>query len=149
MKLCLVCSSGGHLLLLHRLHDFWSHHQRVWVTFAKPDAEALLPGETVYSAHFPTNRHIPNLLRNTMLAWRVLRREKPDLILSSGAGVALPFFLLGRLLGKKLVFIEAYERIDSPSLTGRLVYPLCHAFILQWEEQRAFYPKGILLGPLL
>jgi UDP-N-acetylglucosamine:LPS N-acetylglucosamine transferase len=83
------------------------------------------------------------------VALKVLFKEKPDVIISSGAGVAIPFFYLGKLLRKKLVFIEAYERIENPSLTGRLVYPLTDVFILHWEEQKKSFPKGIVLGELL
>jgi beta-1,4-N-acetylglucosaminyltransferase len=149
MKLGMVCSSGGHLLLLHLLKDFWSQYDRVWVTFKKEDAVSLLENEKVYWAFFPTNRNLLNLVRNSFVALKVLFKEKPDVVISTGAGVAIPFFFLGKLLRKKLVFIEAYERIDNPSLTGRLVYPLSDVFILHWEEQKRFYPKGRIVGQLL
>jgi beta-1,4-N-acetylglucosaminyltransferase len=149
MKIAMVCSSGGHLLLLHLLKDFWGRYDRFWVTFKKEDAVSLLENEKVYWAFFPTNRNLFNLIRNFFVAFKVLFKEKPDVIISSGAGVAIPFFYLGKLLRKKLVFIEAYERIENPSLTGRLVYPLTDVFILHWEEQKKSYPKGKILGELL
>jgi len=145
----MVCSSGGHLLLLHLLKNFWAQYDRFWVTFKKEDSISLLENERLYWAYFPTNRNIWNLFRNTFLALKILFKEKPDIIISSGAGVAIPFFYIGKLMGIKLVFIEAYERLDNPSLTGRLVYRLSDAFILHWEEQKRFYPKGILPGDLL
>jgi len=149
MKLGMVCSSGGHLLLLHLLKDFWERYDRFWVTFKKEDAVSLLEKERVYWAFFPTNRNLFNLARNFFVALKVLFKEKPDVIISTGAGVAIPFFFLGKLLRKKLVFIEAYERIDTPSLTGKIVYPITDVFILQWEEQRKFYPRGRMLGQIL
>jgi len=149
MKLAMVCSSGGHLLLLHLLKDFWSRYERFWVTFKKEDAVSLLEKERVYWAFFPTNRNFFNLFRNFFVALKTLFKEKPDVIVSSGAGVAIPFFFLGKLLGKKLVFIEAYERIENPSLTGRVVYPITDVFILHWEEQKKHFPKGRILGELL
>lgn len=149
MKLLLVCSSGGHLLLLHQLRPWWEKHDRSWVTFDKTDARSLLEGERLDWAHHPTQRNIPNLLRNLRLAWRVLRRERPDVLVSTGAGVAFPFFVLARPLGIKTVYVEAYERMDRASLTGRLCYPICDLMVLQWEEQRRFYPRGELVGALL
>ncbi len=149
MKLGIVCSSGGHLLLTHLLKKFWSQHDRFWVTFKKEDAVSLLEDETVYWAYFPTNRNLFNLVRNFFVSLKVLFKEKPDVILSSGAGVAIPFFYVGKLMGKKLIFIEAYERIDNPSITGRLVYPITDLFILQWEEQKKIYPRGTVLGQIL
>jgi beta-1,4-N-acetylglucosaminyltransferase len=149
MKICFVCSSGGHLLQLHILKDWWSRYDRFWVTFEKEDAVYLLKNEQTYWGYFPTNRNIKNLMKNTILAFKVLRREKPDLIISTGAGISVPFFYVGKLLGSKLIFIEVYDRIDSPTLSGRLVHPLADAFILQWEEQKKFYAKGQILGQLL
>jgi UDP-N-acetylglucosamine:LPS N-acetylglucosamine transferase len=149
VKLLLVCSSGGHLLLLHQLRPWWEKHERSWVTFDKTDARSLLDGERLDWAHHPTQRNIPNLLRNLRLAWRVLRRERPDVLVSTGAGVAFPFFVLAKPLGIKTVYVEAYERMDRASLTGRLCYPICDLMVLQWEEQRRFYPRGELVGALL
>jgi beta-1,4-N-acetylglucosaminyltransferase len=149
VKLLLVCSSGGHLLLLHQLRPWWERHDRSWVTFDKTDARSLLDGERLDWAHHPTQRNIPNLLRNLRLAWRVLRRERPDVLVSTGAGVAFPFFVLAKPLGIKTVYVEAYERMDRASLTGRLCYPICDLMVLQWEEQRRFYPRGELVGALL
>jgi beta-1,4-N-acetylglucosaminyltransferase len=149
VKLLLVCSSGGHLLLLHQLRPWWEKHDRSWVTFEKTDATSLLDGERIDWAYHPTQRNIPNLLRNLRLAWRVLRRDRPDVIVSTGAGVAFPFFVLAKPLGIKTAYVEAYERMDRASLTGRLCYPICDLMVLQWEEQRRFYPRGELVGALL
>jgi UDP-N-acetylglucosamine:LPS N-acetylglucosamine transferase len=149
-RVVLVGSSGGHLAQLYRLGPWWRHRERTWVTFDTPDAVSLLDGEEdVVWAHRPTTRNIPNLLRNTVLAWRLLRRSRPAMILSTGAGVAFPFFLLGRLLGIKTVYIEVYDRIDSRTLTGRLCEPLSDLFLLQWEDQQALYPRGVVVGRLL
>jgi hypothetical protein len=145
----LVCSTGGHLAQLHRLKPWWSQLPRRWVTFDKPDSRSLLAGEDVDWAYHPTTRNLPNLVRNTLLAWRVVRRERPSLIVSDGAGVALPFFLLGRVLRIPSTYIEVYDRIDTPSLTGRLCYRLCDTFVLQWDEQRKSYPNGTVIGRLL
>jgi UDP-N-acetylglucosamine:LPS N-acetylglucosamine transferase len=73
-------------------------------------------------------------------------REKPDFVISTGAGVAVPFFWLGKLFGCKLVYMEVFDRINSPTLTGRLVYPMTDKFLIQWEEQKRFYPKGEYWG---
>jgi UDP-N-acetylglucosamine:LPS N-acetylglucosamine transferase len=149
MKFCLVSSSGGHLLQLHILKEWWGKHERFWVTFKKEDAISLLQRERTYWAYFPTNRNIKNLIRNTFLALKILFKESPNIIISTGAGVAVPFFYVGKLLGAKLIYIEVYDRIDLPTITGKLVYPITDAFVLQWEEQKKFYPKGKVLGKVL
>lgn len=148
MKVCLVGSSGGHLTHLYMLKPFWSQRERFWVTFDKEDARSLLKGERVYPCYYPTNRSLWNLLRNTVVAWRVLRKERPDLIISSGAAVSVPFFYLGKLFGAKLIYIEVFDRIDKPTVSGRLVYPIADLFVVQWEEQKKVYPKAVNLGSI-
>ncbi|MFQ6178958.1 PssD/Cps14F family polysaccharide biosynthesis glycosyltransferase [Bacillus paranthracis] len=149
MKICLVGSSGGHLIQLYQLEKWWSKHERFWVTFDKQDSKSLLKNEQTFWCHYPTNRNIKNLVKNTFLAFKILRKERPDVIISTGAAPAIPFFYLGKLFGCKLVYIEVYDRIDLPTLTGKVVYPITDKFILQWEEQKKLYPKGEVLGGIM
>jgi UDP-N-acetylglucosamine:LPS N-acetylglucosamine transferase len=149
MKIALVCSSGGHLAQLHRLEPWWRDHDRVWVTFETVDATSLLADERTVWAYHPTTRNVPNALRNLRVAWRVLRSERPDVVVSDGAGVAVPFFLLARLFGIAAVFIEVYDRIDKRTLTGTLVYPFTDLFCAQWQDQVHLYPRAVDVGALL
>ena len=146
MKICLVGSSGGHLTHLYLLKPFWKDKERFWVTFDKEDARSILGNEIFYPCHYPTNRNLKNLIKNTILAFNILRKERPDVIISSGAAVAVPFFYLGKIFGAKTVYIEVFDRIDTPTLTGKLVYPVTDKFIVQWEEMKKVYPKAINLG---
>lgn len=146
MRLGLIASSGGHLEQLWALGDWWSAHDRFWVTFPSEDARERLAGERVYPAYHPTTRNVPNLLRNLSLARRILDAERPDVIVSTGAAVAVPFFLVGRWLGCRLVWIEVIDRVDSPSWTGRVLGPFADAVALQWEAQRRHYPNGVVIG---
>ncbi|MBB6118947.1 UDP-N-acetylglucosamine--LPS N-acetylglucosamine transferase [Nocardiopsis algeriensis] len=145
----LVASSGGHLAQLRSLRPWWQGRDRVWVTFRTPDAEAALEGERVWWAFHPTTRHLGNLVRNTALALRVLSRGRPGAVVTTGAGVALPFFALAWLLRVPTVYIEVYDRVDTPTLTSRLCRPFTRLYLAQWEEQRAFMPTAITVGPLL
>ena len=122
--------------------------ERFWVTFDKEDARSILKGETIYPCHDPTNRNLKNLLKNTALAIKILKKEKPDLIISSGAAVAVPFFYIGKLMGAKLIYIEVFDRIDKPTMTGKMVYPITDRFIVEWEEMKKVYPKAINLGSI-
>jgi UDP-N-acetylglucosamine:LPS N-acetylglucosamine transferase len=145
----LVCSSGGHLAQLVRLRPWWAHHDRVWVTFDTAEVASVLEGERVVWAHHPTTRNLPNAARNLALAWRSLRRERPDVVVSDGAGVAVPFFLIAKLLRIRTVFVEVVDRMMSRTVTGRLVYPITDLFCVQHEEQRRLYPRAATIGPLL
>jgi UDP-N-acetylglucosamine:LPS N-acetylglucosamine transferase len=148
-RVLLVGSSGGHLAQLLALRPWWQVHARRWVTFDTPDAVSSLAGEEVVWAHRPTTRSIPNLLRNARLAWRVTRRFRPSIVVSTGAGVAFPFFLVARLLGAATCFVEVYDRLDSATLTGRLCAPISDLVCVQWEEQLGLYGRARLIGRLL
>ena len=148
LKVCLVGSSGGHLTHLYMLKPFWKDKKRFWVTFNKEDAKTKLTNEKMYSCYYPTNRNIKNLIKNTFLAIRILKKEKPDLIISSGAAVAVPFFYIGKVMGAKLIYIEVFDRYNKPTLTGKLVYPIVDKFIVQWEDEKKVYPKAINLGSI-
>lgn len=148
MKVCLVGSSGGHLTHLYMLKLFWQNKERFWVTFDKADAKSLLEGEKMYPCYYPTNRNIKNLIKNTIVAWKILNKERPDIIISTGAAVAVPFFYLGKILGAKTIYIEVFDRIDASTMTGKLVYPIADKFIVEWEEMRKVYPKAINLGSI-
>lgn len=130
----LVCSSGGHLLQLHALRDAWSETSRAWVSFDKSDVRSLLAGEHVVFAFGPTNRHVGNLLRNVVLAIRVVTRLRPRVLVTTGAGVAVPFAWIAYLLGAKVVYVESLTRIDDVSLSCRLIRPVASRVYVQWPE---------------
>jgi UDP-N-acetylglucosamine:LPS N-acetylglucosamine transferase len=135
--LMIVCSSGGHLLQMQELRSAWSAFERIWVTFDRSDARSLLRDERVVHAFSPTNRNVPNLLRNLRLAWRLLRDERPAAILTTGAGVAVPFAWVGRLLGIPTIYVESVTRIDGLSLSARLIAPVADRVYAQWPELAA------------
>jgi UDP-N-acetylglucosamine:LPS N-acetylglucosamine transferase len=146
MKLLLVCSSGGHFKGLFQLEPFWSRHSRRWVSFDTPTTRSALAAEQVHWAYSPTNRNLKNLLRNALLSWSVLRSYRPDLILSTGAGVAVPFLILGKLLGHRTAFVESITRIETLSLSARLVLPFLDVLYVHWPQLQARYPRAELIG---
>jgi UDP-N-acetylglucosamine:LPS N-acetylglucosamine transferase len=133
-RVLLVCSPGGHLLQLLALEPAYADLDTSWVTLPGADVDHLLAGRRVTLAHGPTNRSLVNLARNLRLAWRVVRRERPDAILSTGAALAVSFALVGRLHGARVVYVESLTRTRGLSLAGRMVYPLAGAFFVQWPE---------------
>lgn len=142
----LVCSTGGHLLQLVTLKEAWAGGRRAWVTFDKSDARSLLAQEDVVFAHGPTNRNIPNLLRNLVLAWRAVRRLRPRVVVTTGAGVAVPFAWIARLRGARVVYVESFTRIDEVSLSCRLIAPVAARIYVQWPELQGRYRRARYAG---
>ncbi|MGF1475900.1 MAG: UDP-N-acetylglucosamine--LPS N-acetylglucosamine transferase [Geminicoccaceae bacterium] len=140
-RTCWAYSPGGHLSELIRATIGIRFTNRFHVTFTT-DRPSHFPNETHYMLCHPRRRFARTMVNALQALW-VLCRERPQLILSTGADVAVPILLLGRLMGAKVIFIETGGSI-APSLSGRLIYPFAHLFIVQWPEQQLCYPKAIL-----
>jgi UDP-N-acetylglucosamine:LPS N-acetylglucosamine transferase len=145
-KILLVASNGGHLLQLLQLADLWPRDRRHWVTFQTSDAVSLLADETTTWAYHPTNRSIRNLIRNLGLALRMVSPREVQAIVTTGAGVTVPFAIVARLRGVNVVYIESMARITAPSLTGRLVYPFADTFIVQWPGVQSYFKDAKTYG---
>lgn len=146
-KICIVSSCGGHLTEVRCLLAAYAGYPHFYVL----DDKALLPPDMEGRTYFITHSQRDwKFLLNLWEAWQLLRRERPTLILSTGAGVAVPVSLVARLLfGCHIVFIESITRITGPSLSGRVMYRIAHDFFYQWRGLQPFYPAGIHAGPLL
>ena len=77
---------------------------------------------------------------------RILRRERPGLVISTGAGIAVPGFLAAKLLGIRTVYIESYARVESLSLAGRVCYHLADRFLVQHACLASRLPRAVYAG---
>jgi UDP-N-acetylglucosamine:LPS N-acetylglucosamine transferase len=134
------------LLQLTALADAWRDVSRIWVTFDKSDARSLLRDERVVFAYGPTNRSLKNLTKNVVLACKILRQTRPRVIVTTGAGVAVPFAWVGRIGGARVIYVESLTRINGPSLSCRLIAPIAHRVYAQWPELAAAMPRAHYLG---
>jgi UDP-N-acetylglucosamine:LPS N-acetylglucosamine transferase len=145
----LTCSNGGHLLQLLALRPAWEGFTRTWVTPDRSDTRSLLAGEAVVYAYWPSIRSVKNLFRNTLLAWRVVRRARPKVVLTTGASTAVPFAWVARLHGARVVYVESVTRINGPSLSCRLIAPIASRVYVQWPEMMRSLPRARYAGTLL
>ncbi|MDF5724751.1 MAG: UDP-N-acetylglucosamine--LPS N-acetylglucosamine transferase [Rhizonema sp. PD37] len=146
MKIMLVCTSGGHFATMKSLSSFWSEHERVWVSDRKKDTIILEESENVHWLPYQAPRDVLALLRNLPETLKILRLEKPDVVISTGASLAINFAFLGKLLGKKFIFIESISRSYGLSISGRIVYSISDEFYVQWPELCEKYKKAIFRG---
>lgn len=136
-KICLVCSHGGHLTELLQLCKAFEGHGIFFITY-----------DTVRTRKLKKKYLLQNIGRNPLRflavlpgVYKILRNEKPDLVASTGAEIALPVFFLAKLLRIKTIYIESLCRIKSPSNTGRLIYPFSDIFLVQWRQLLRRYGK--------
>ncbi len=146
MKLLLVCTSGGHFSTMRSLKSFWSVHERVWATDLKKDTEILEDNEKVYWLPYQAPRDLLALTLNIPKTLRILLQEKPDLIISTGASIAINFAFVAKLLGIKFIYIESISRAEELSVTGKIVYLLSNEFYVQWPQLSKKYSKVLFKG---
>jgi beta-1,4-N-acetylglucosaminyltransferase len=119
------------------------------VSFPTEDAKYLLNNEKVTWANYPTNRNLKNFVKNTFLAFSILKREKPNVIISTGAGLAVPFIIIGRIMGIKTIYLESITRCEELSLSGRLSYSFASLLLVQWPELAEKYKKTLYKGRIM
>jgi UDP-N-acetylglucosamine:LPS N-acetylglucosamine transferase len=147
-QVLLVSSSGGVLLDLLALRPWWSQHSTSWVTVRAPDTIALLAGERVQwereqSAHRPIG-----VLTAVVRALRILRRERPDLIISAGSGVAVGIFIAARLMRVPALWLETFNIVGAPGVASRMCGRLSAAILVQRPSLAASRPRAVLIGEL-
>ena len=145
MKLCIACSAGGHLSEIQQVQDYYKKHPYFFISFRRFDSEDLAKKNKVYFVADP-KRNPLDLIRNFLQSFFILLKEKPDAVISTGAGAALPALFIAALMGKKTVFIESFCRINSPSLSGRIAYRFAGLFLVQWKQNLKFFPKAKYKG---
>jgi len=138
MKVALVCSHGGHLTELEALAEAFRGMDLFFVTYKAVRTESMPKAYSIENIRANPVR----MLISLVLLSLILAKERPTAIVSTGAEIAIPAFLVGKAMGIRLVFVESLCRVSKPSLTGRLVYPLADLFLVQWESLRGAYGEA-------
>jgi UDP-N-acetylglucosamine:LPS N-acetylglucosamine transferase len=144
----LVSSSGGVLLDLLALEPWWSRHETAWVAVRAPDTEALLSGHRVHWESEQSARHPIGVLAATVRILRLLRSERPDLIISAGTGVAVGVFIAARLRRVPAIWIETFNLVDVPGIASRFCSRLAAAVLVQRPSLVDLRPRAVLIGEL-
>lgn len=137
MKICLICSHGGHLTEILHLKEAFEGHETFFITYDSTRTREL---EQKYL--------LQNIGRNPLIMglaffsiFRILLKEKPALIVSTGSEIAIPAFYLAKIFRIKTIFIESYTRVNRPTGTGKIVYPVADIFLVQWAKLLSKYGK--------
>lgn len=147
-----ISSVGGHLTQLLELKSLYKKYSYVLITEYTDVTKGLKEKYNV--------SYLPYCSRNQkytypfILLWGCIKslyyilKYNPKVIITTGANTAAAMCCLGKLFGKKVIFIESYAKRTSPTITGKFIYKL-HAyttFVVQWEGMLKFYPKAVYWG---
>ncbi|NFS12416.1 polysaccharide biosynthesis protein [Clostridium botulinum] len=147
-KVCFIASTGGHFEQLMMLKPLMNKYESFIIT-EKTNYSVVKDKRKVYYLK-QVNRNeksfIPKMISNSIKTLNIFLKEKPDLIISTGALATIPMCITAKLFRKKLIFIESFSKVNSPTLTGKLLYKFADEFYVQWEEMLKVYPKAIYKG---
>ena len=144
----LVSSSGGVLLDLLALRTWWSRYNTVWAVVRAADTESALEGQRVRWIREVSIRRPSGLATGLLQARRILRDERPDLIVSAGSGAAIGFFLLARMRGIPTFWLSTYNVVRSPGISARICARLASRILLQRAATLDAHPDGVVIGEL-
>lgn len=148
IKLCFAASSGGHyeqLMMLKPLMDRYDSFVITEKTLYKTD----VTDEKTYYLKQVNREEILFPLRmivNIFISLHIYFKEKPDVIICTGVLAMIPMCLLMKFCKKKLIYIESFAKVTSPTKTGKFLYKYADQFYVQWESMKQFYPNAIYLG---
>lgn len=146
-KVCYTASSGGHMEELSRLKSLVK--EKDFVFTEKSSYSVVDWSSKVYFTNQINRKEWLFILKFIILvidSFRVILREKPDVIVSTGALATVPMCYLGKLFKVKIVYIESFARVDKGSVTGKLMYKIADLFIVQWEEMLNVFPNARYVG---
>lgn len=147
-KICFISSTGGHFEQLMMMKSLMKKYDSFIVT-EKTDYNTIDNNSSIYYLK-QVNRHevtfIFKMIYNFFKTLKIFFNERPDFVISTGALATIPMCLIAKLFRKKIIFIESFAKIKSPTLTGKIIYRIADQFYVQWEEMLKFYPNAIYKG---
>ncbi|RBP14143.1 hypothetical protein DFR50_110169 [Roseiarcus fermentans] len=147
-RILFVSSSGGVLLDLLALEPWWSKYRVAWAVVEAPDTASALAGQTCYWIGNTSFRRPFRIVLDFVSAWRILRRERPQLIVSAGSGPAIAFFALARVLGIPTFWIYTLNILATPGVSAKICTRMSSRVFLQQTSLLAAHPDGIVIGEL-
>lgn len=147
-KICFIASTGGHFEQLMMLKPLMDKYESFIVT-EKTGYSVINDDKKIYYLN-QVNRHekafLFKMALNFIKSIKLFIKERPDVVISTGALATIPMCIVAKAFKKKVIFIESFAKVTSPTLTGKLVYKFADQFYVQWEQMKEHYPNAIFKG---
>ena len=149
-KICFIASTGGHFEQLMMLEPLIEKYDSFIVT-EKTSYSVIKKNKKLYYL-IQVNRNeklaIIKMIINILRSIKIFIEEKPDIVITTGVLSTIPMCLIAKIFRRKIIYIESFAKINSPTLTGKLIYKFADQFYVQWREMLEIYPKAIYKGGL-
>ena len=149
MKICLAASAGGHLTQLLQLRHVWENRSHFYITNNKSAVEILGDHSKVYLVSWGNRRHPFLIAKLIYQCMRIIFKERPDVLLTTGAASGCILAFMTKLTGGKVIWIDTISHVDYLTMSGRLIRPFADMFLVQWPELVEKYPGVTYVGALI
>ena len=148
IKICFAASSGGHFEQLLMLKPLMEKYESLVITEETTYKVQINNEKTYYlkQVNRKEKSFLPRMVVNSLESFRIFLKEQPDAVICTGVLAVLPVCLIAKIAGKKLIYIESFAKVTSPTLSGKLLYRFADQFYVQWEQMLQIYPRAIFLG---
>ena len=148
-KICLAASAGGHLTELLRLSESWQNYETFFVTTVPVVQDDLKGTGNVYVVGECNRQNIGLVLLVLIRCIKIILKERPDIVISTGAAAGCMICFLAKMLGAKIIWIDSITNVERISLSGRMVRYIADLFLVQWPELLSKYKKVEYAGTLI
>ncbi len=151
-KALFISSTGGHfseMMMLKPMFEEFDYHiitEKTNTTKSLKDTYGKKIDFLVYGTKDHKLTYGFKVVYNTLKSLMLFIKIKPDIVITTGTHTAVPMCYIAHLLKKKVVFIETFANVTTPTMSGKIVYKIADLFIVQWEELKEIYPNAIYLG---
>jgi UDP-N-acetylglucosamine:LPS N-acetylglucosamine transferase len=149
LHVCLAASAGGHTSQLLKLMSSWNGHETVYVTTTGVVRDKLKQFGHVYVVGECNRQHPIRVGAVLLRCIRIILKEKPDVVISTGAAAGCMLCFLGKMLGSRVVWIDSITNVERISLSGRMIRPIADLFLVQWPELVRKYKSVEYVGELV
>ncbi|OHB60645.1 MAG: hypothetical protein A2Y12_02900 [Planctomycetes bacterium GWF2_42_9] len=149
LKICLAASAGGHLTQLLKLAKTWDEYDPFFITTCEAVKNKLEQYGNVYITAESNREHPLKVLKVLFYCLRIILKERPDVVISTGAAIGCVACILGKLIGAKVIWIDSITNVEKLSLSGRLVRPISNLFLAQWQQFAKQYPNVFFEGTII
>ncbi|WP_395549342.1 MULTISPECIES: PssD/Cps14F family polysaccharide biosynthesis glycosyltransferase [unclassified Lacrimispora] len=148
LKVCFCSSSGGHFEQLMMLKPLMEDYDSFIVTekIGYDVKTNGLPVKYVLQINRMDKLFILKFMYNIFLSFCIILKQRPDLIISTGALASVPMMVWTKVFRGKVIYIESFAKIDNPTISGKIAYKFAHQFYVQWESMKKFYPNAVCKG---
>jgi len=149
LRICLVASAGGHLSQLLKLAESWSGHDLFYVVTSELVREELQKRGRVYIVQECNRQHPLQVMKVLTKCVRIIFRERPQVVISTGAAAGCIECFLGKIIGAKIIWIDSITNVEKLSLSGRMVRYIADMFFVQWPGLTRKYTNVQFAGMVI